>query len=478
MKHIKAIGKAWGAESKSRKANKRQRVEREFLPAALEIMDTPPRPIGRFVLWLIIGAATFALLWATFSRVDIVAVAEGRVVPRGKLQSVEAAEAGTVRALLVREGDRVQEGQPLVELDPTYADADADAARTELATAKLQRARAVAMIQYNQGQPWSIDPDGLAPGVSAAEESLVAARIRAHEAELASLNERLGGATVSKRQAQTEVARIDATLPTLRTQLAARQELADAGYAPRIQVEELQERLTTLTFQRAVQVDEILKAEGEAAMIAREASAARANFRASAAGELSEAESIIATRTELLQKAERREALQTLTAPVDGVVNEISVTTIGEVAEPGTPIITIVPQGDELIIEAFLLNKDVGFIKINQEAIIKLESYPFMRYGYLVGVVEHVSADAIVDQARGLIFPARIRIVESKLRADRLGMTGTLQNTSEIARTGDTANLLAPGMSAAVEIKTGKRTVLSYLLSPVARSVSEAGRER
>ncbi|KCZ63702.1 hypothetical protein L53_04205 [Hyphomonas sp. L-53-1-40] len=475
MRHAKALKDAWKDETRRRKTSRRERIETAFLPAALEIMDSPPRPIGRAILWLIIGAAAFAIVWAAYSKVDIVAVAEGRVAPRGRLQTVEAAEAGVVRALLVQEGERVKAGQALVELDPTNADADADAARSELATARLQRARSRALIQYSHGEPWRIDPEGLAPGVSAAEQSLVASRIRAHEAEIDSLMEKINGADIARRQAETQLAKVNATLPLVEQQLASRRELAENGYAPMVQVRELEEKAMNLRFERVVQQDEISKAEGQVAMIYRDITAAKESFEAGAATELSEAESIIATRSELLTKAERREALQTLRSPVDGVVQQVSVTSIGQVAEPGSPVVTVVPEGDELIIEAYLLNRDVGFVKINQEANIKLEAYSFMRYGYLQGEVESVSPDAVVDEARGLVFLARIRITGSKFRS--LGDDAN-KLPVQINQNTEYRSLLTPGLSAAVEIKTGKRSVLSYLLSPVTRSVSEAGRER
>lgn len=474
MRHADALKNAWRDESKRKKNNKRTRYETAFLPAALEIMDTPPRPTGRAILWLIISAAAFAIVWASVSKVDIVAVAEGRVAPRSKTQTVQAAETGIMTALLVREGDRVAAGDPLVELDPTNADADADAARSELATAKLQRARATALLQYSNGEQWAVDPDGLAPGVSSAEERLVSARIRAHEAELESLYQRMNGADLARQQANTELARINATLPMVAEQLSSRRQLAEAGYAPMIQVQELEERETTLRYERLGQFDEISKAEGQIAMVRRDITAQRERFKADAAAELSEAESIIATRGELLSKAERREAMQTLRAPVDGLIKEVSVTTIGEVVEPGAPVITIVPEGDELIIEAFLLNRDVGFVKINQEAIIKLEAYSFMRYGYLEGEVEHVSPDAVIDEARGLVFPARIRVTGGALRS----LSGAVAKDPSALTKREFERYLTPGLSAAVEIKTGKRSVLSFLLSPIARSASEAGRER
>lgn len=474
MGHLDTFSEAWKTTSEEKRLNKRKKVETAFLPAALEIMDTPPRPVGRVITWVIIAAAAFAILWASLSKVDIVAVAEGRVIPRAKLQSVEVAENGIVRALLIGEGDRVVKGQPLIELDPTYANADADAARSEFSTALLQRARASALLDYASGRPWALDDDSLAPAIAAAEAELVAARIREHSAQLESFSQRLNASEVARRQARTEIARIDDTLPFILQQLKARRELAAQGFAPRVQVQELEERLTTLRYQRDVQSDEVSKTEGEGAMIERDIAALKQGFRVSAAEELAEAEAIIATRGELLEKAERRKALQTLKAPVSGTVNEVSVTTIGEVAEPGQPLITIVPDGDELIIEAFLMNKDIGFVQIGQEAIVKFEAYSFMRYGHLIGEVEHVSPDAVIDQNRGLIFPARVKITGSAFRMERLGNA-----RNENDQTGAAYNeLISPGLSASVEIKTGKRSVLSYLLSPVARATSEAARER
>ena len=474
MGHLSTFRDAWKAQNERKRLEKRKKVETAFLPAALEIMDTPPRPTGRIITWLIIGAAAFAIIWATLSKVDIVAVAEGRVIPRAKLQSVEVAESGIVTSLLVREGDRVEKGQPLIELDPTYADADADAARSEHSTAILQKARATALLDYAANKPWSLSDDGIVPAIAAAEAQLVAARIQEHEAQLDSLYERLNAASLARRQAQTEIARINETLPIALQQLEARRELASQGFAPQFQVQELEERTTTLHFQREVQWAEVSKAEGEGVMIERDIASLKQGFKVAAARELSEAEAIIATRSELLEKAERREAMQTLTAPVSGTVNEVAITTIGEVAEPGQPLITIVPEGEELIIEAFLMNKDIGFVTPGQEAIIKFEAYSFMRYGYLIGEVEHVSPDAVIDEQRGLVFPARIKITGSEFRLERL------EAARNIGVDGASAaeDLISPGLSASVEIKTGKRSVLSYLLSPVARATSEAARER
>lgn len=460
-RHLRAFIEAWRDESRRRKADRSKRIEREFLPAALEIMDTPPRPLGRIVLWMIIAFTLGALAWSVIGKVDVVAVSEGRLIPRGRLQSVEPLEAGVVRALLVREGERVSEGQALIELDRTFTDADADAARSELASARLQKARAEALLAWADGRLEEDDPfSDLAPGVALAEARLVRARIAEHQARLQALAEREAGARASREQARARLGQINATLPIVRERLSAYSDLASEGYVPRLQVGELAERVSALHHQARAEGEAIAQAEAEIAMIAREAETARETFIAQAAAELSEAETVIATRTEILEKAEARAALQTLASPVAGIVNEIAVTTIGEVAQPGEPLVTLVPEDAELIVEAFILNRDAGFVHVGQDVRIKLEAYPFMRFGHLDGRVEHISADAMVDQHRGLVYPARIAIVNNAVRIE-----------GEPAR-------LQPGMAATVEVKTGRRRIITYLTSPIARAVSEAARER
>ena len=461
-RHWQVAREAWGEESRRRRAEaRRQRVETAFLPAALEIMDTPPRPAGRLVLWLIVGAAATALAWACLSEVDVVAVAEGRLVPEGKLQSVEAAESGVVTGILVTEGERVAAGQPLVTLDPTYAEADTVSARNELGAARLQRARALVMLAHADERD---EPDPFAgmeeTGALLAERRLAATRIAELTSRLGGLAARAEGAEQARRQAGTQIERIEATLPAARQQLTARESLVAEGYASALSVAELRERVTNMRFDLTAQRQETQKAAAELRMLTEERAQAKEAFRSEAAQALAEAEAIIATRTELLAKAERRAALQTLTAPVDGTVNEIALTTIGQLAEPGQPLMTIVPAGDSLYVHTFLLNRDRGFVSVGDEGVIKLEAYPFTRHGFLRGEVDVISSDSVVDEQRGLVYPARVRIVANDVVA------------------GGGAAPLTAGMAATVEVTTGRRRVIDYLLSPVARATREAGRER
>ncbi|WP_445376515.1 HlyD family type I secretion periplasmic adaptor subunit [Niveispirillum fermenti] len=410
-------------------------------------------------MWLIILAAAGAIAWAFLSEVEMVAVAEGRIIPTARLQAVEAAEAGIVRAILVTEGQRVARGQPLVRLDATLSDADEAAARADLSAALLQRARAVALLAHSLGGEARFHPPpGAAPDAAAAEEQAVTARIAEHLSRRAGLAQRRAGAAHAVAEAELE--KLEQLLPLIEAQHAAQAELAAKGLSPALRVLQLQERVVAVRQDKAVQQARARETMAQAAMLDREMAQTDAEFRARAAAEQAEAEAVIATRSELVKKAEQRTTLQVLTAPTDGVINEISVTSTGEVLEVGARVATLVPADSALVVEALVLNKDAGHVRQGMEVAVKIESFPFTRHGILHGTVEHLSADSVLDQARGLVFPARIRLTAG-------GVTDRGEHLH-----------LSPGLTATAEIVTGYRTVADYVLSPIARAANEAGRER
>ncbi|MEY2756882.1 MAG: hypothetical protein RIR33_660 [Pseudomonadota bacterium] len=463
--HDGAVG---GDETSQRRS---RAVDTDFLPAALEILETPPSPVGRLIVWIVIAAAVAALLWATFAQLDMVAIAEGRVIPRSRLQSVEAPEAGIIRAIHVTEGQRVDKGQLLLELDPTFADADAASARIELETAELARSRSEALLQRAAGAPVRFRaPANVSAAAASAEASAVRARVASLDARLSGIEQRIVGAEASIAGASAQLRKLKETRPLLEEQDQILKRLSAEGATTRPQLLDMSRRLIENEHDMSAREAEIQQTRAEIETLRRERAQAIEDFRAQAASEKAEAEAIVATRSEGVRKATTREGYQTLVAPVSGMVNEISVTTLGEVAEGGAPLITIVPEGEELILEALVLNRDVGFVSEGQEAIIKLDAYPFTRHGYLIGRLEHVSPDAIVDEARGLVYPIRVRPLSSKLRG--------LQHAGAIGPEGTMAIALSPGMSAKVELITGRRTVLDYLLSPIAKATQEAARER
>lgn len=460
-RHLQAVIDAWREESRRRRAGQTTWRDNEFLPAALELTETPSSPVGHAIIWAIILIAVVALLWAFNSRMDTVAVAEGRLVPSGRLRSVEAAEQGVIRAIHVREGQHVNAGDTLIELDPTAANADASSARTDLATASLTRARDNALLAYSAGRASGLTaPAGASASAIDAERQLVAARIAEYRARVASLAQRRAGADDTAREAQAEIDKLQLTLPMLKETLASQQDLDRQGYGAHQRL--LQARQAYVTAQQDL-VSERAKldeARSQAASITADAAQAREDFVGKAAQERADAEGVVATRGDLVRKADEHSTLQRLTAPVSGIVQEVTVTNVGEVPEVGKPLITIVPDGEPLVVEALLLNRDAGFVRDGMQAIVKLDAYPFTRYGTLKGVVIHVSPDATVDQQRGLVFPVRVQLEETSLRAD------------------DRLATLTAGMSAQVEVITGNRKVIDYLWSPVARASQQAGREK
>ena len=460
-RHWNILRESWAAETERRRADRRRLVETQFLPAALEVMETPPSPFGRIIIWLIMAVALIALLWAIFARVEMVASAEGRLVPSGRLRTVDALEPGLVRAIAVREGEHVKAGQVLIELDPTDANADAQSARTELATAGLALARSNALLRYAQGGRATVDaPAGAAPQAAEAERQLVAARISAYQARTGSIEERRVGAEATARSAQAEIVKLERTLPILKSQLDDQNVLEQKGFGARQKVLALQQQIVTAEQDLVSQRARLDEANAQVASLARDAAEAREQFVTQAAQERTEAEGLAATRADAFEKADQKRQLQTLTAPVSGTVQSVAVTTLGQVAESGKPIVTVVPDGEDLVVEALVLNRDIGFVHMGDPVVVKLEAYPFTRYGTLDGRVAEVSPDAIVDEKRGLVFPVRIKMSQKQFKVD-----------------GYFRPLLS-GMSLTAEIVTGKRSVISYLWSPVAKAVNEAGRER
>jgi hemolysin D len=460
-RHVRAIGDAWSQENTRRRTERRKWADTEFLPAALEVTETPPSPVGRAILWVIMAAVLIALTWAFMSHVDTVSVAEGRLVPSGRLRSVEAAEQGVVHAIDVREGEHVTAGQTLIELDPTAANADVQTARTELATARLTRARDGALLAYTGGRGAAFEtPAGADAQAADAERQLVAARIQEFQAKIASLDQRRAGAQATARSAQAEIDKVSRTLPLLKEQVDQQRNLERQGYGARQKL--LQDEQAYIEGQGELEAEraKLDEALAQVSSLARDAAEAREQFVGDAAKERSEAESVVSTRGEDVKKADQRQGLQRLTAPVSGVVQELTLTNIGEAPEVGKPLVTIVPDGEPLVVEALLLNRDAGFVRAGMRAVIKLDAYPFTRYGTLDGVVERVSPDSTVDQKRGLVFPVRVKLTDTRLLVD--GRPAAL----------------SPGMSAQVEVVTGRRRVIDYLWSPVAKAAREAGREQ
>ncbi|PQA87545.1 HlyD family type I secretion periplasmic adaptor subunit [Hyphococcus luteus] len=458
-KHWTVLKAAWREENENRKSRRRHK-EHAFLPAALEIMEKPPSPIGRAILWTIMAFFTIAVLWAVFGRVDVVATAAGKILPRERVKVIQAPDVGVVRAVYVTDGDRVAAGDVLIDFDPTNAAAEQVQAREQLGIAEIDLARGEALLAFILGGEPRFADDGVDPAVAARQRALIDAQIAEYKARQAALIKQRDERTADLAVIDSQISKLRETLPMVREQVTAREELLEQGYAARLMVLEVKERQVSMEKDLQIAGDQRRKAEASIEAANRELDQLREEFRKTVLAELAEAEARARLAREDLNKADLRRDLQSLKAPVDGVVQQLSVYTVGAVVKPADPLLVVVPGEGELVVDAMILNKDIGFVEEGDAVEVKLEAFPFTKYGVIDGVLEDISNDAIQDENLGLVYQGRVKLARQTIRIDG----------RDIA--------LSPGMASTVEIKTGTRRIIEFLLSPLLRYRDEALRER
>ncbi|SMH28179.1 HlyD family type I secretion periplasmic adaptor subunit [Azospirillum agricola] len=463
------------ARRAARPLRRRLGHELEFLPAALEAVETPASPVARAVALLIALFAFIALAWAWIGHIDITAVTRGRVIPSERNKLVQPLEPGIVRSIHVVEGQRVEEGARLLELDPTDSAADAGRAEWELEVAETEAARLrAALAGERQFQP----PEQADAALVTLQRSILVNQLTAREAGLSAIDSQERQRRAEKAALAAEKARLAATLPLIREQVQAKRGLSQRGYSPRFDLLELEKELAEVEFggvaarNREEEVDAALKGLGD------ERRRVVAEFEGKAMTDLADAENRIAALRQELTKAHRRRARQVMTAPVAGVVQQLAVHTVGGVVTTAEPLMVIVPASRTLIVETQVDNKDIGFLRPGMPAAVKVDAFPFTRYGLLPGVVMGVSHDVILPPdgaaARtGATDPAASANPDGPKFAARIALDRAVirgEDGEDIA--------LAPGMAVTAEIKTGRRRILDYLLSPVLAHVHDAMRER
>ena len=393
-RHIEVWRTAWQEQKRREPVTVPQGRELEFLPAVLEIQDSPPSPAGRAIIFIIIGVFSAALLWSVFGHIDIVAVAQGKIIPSDYSKVIQPLESGIIKKIHVRDGQHVKKNDVLIELDTTTTGADRERFSNEYLAAQTEIARLRALLtDQNNFQP----PKGTNPVFVNIQRD----RLRDQLAEFRAL------------QHQAE----------------AYKSLYDKQLVSKMQY---------------------LEAERARAQKAQEHAAA-----------LAEAETRAHSLAQELAKAENRTSQQTLTTPIDGVVQQLAVHTVGGVVTPAQQLMVIAPREGLLEVEAWVDNKDIGFVNPEQQAEIKVEAFPFTRYGTIEGKILTLSKDAVPVEKVGLVYAARVSMNRSTIR---------VENDKEV--------YLSPGMNVSVEIKTGRRRLIEYFLSPLLQASRESIRER
>ena len=438
---------------------KRDRLQYEFLPAAEEIVETPAAPLGVLVVWLVALLLAVALAWSYFGRIDIVAVANGKISTEVSTKIIQPAISGVVTNINVHEGQRVKKGETLLALDKTTAEKDVATANQSLNAARAERdiLRRLAVggntdeIINNADLP--DETKAMLRQFTSSQTVLSAARQQAVNGMISNYQQQLQFNQQAKNQLETNAqnlknrkAEIEKQLPNANPvdKLHLQNELSN-----------IDQRITSADSAVLGQNQQLLQSQSALTQAQNQSQTQTAETNSAFSNQIITAEKRIIELENNLVKARQVLAQTTITAPVDGTVLSLTVKTIGGVVNAGQQLAQIVPEKVPLYVDAALDNQDVGFVKPGQRVVVKVATYPFQRYGYLEGTVENISPDAIQDDKKGLIYKAKIKLNDDK---------SSKQNQLK----------LLPGMSVSAEITTGQRRIIEFFLDPLMAKEDES----
>jgi hemolysin D len=442
----------------------RLRHEVQFLPAALALQEQPVHPAPRYIQWLLIAFAALTLLWACIGEIDVVATASGKIVPSGKSKIIQPSEVAVVKAIHVYDGQQVKAGQLLVELDAKITAADVERLHSDLLAAQVDSARATSLLDAIQQDTQPASLKTLIPQANAEQLEAAQRWVQGQYLELRSSLDQVS-AEIDQRSAEIQaaqawVSKLQESLPITRELSADYKRLLDKAYiAKHAYLEKEQARLDQER-ELAVQQARVLELKAAKQEAERRRTGVLAQTRRAMLDLQHESNQRAAALQQELNKAEQRDRLTRLTAPVDGTVQQLAIHTDGGVVTEAQPLMVIVPSDQPVEVEAMLENKDIGFVRPGQEVEIKVETFTFTKYGVVHGKVVSISNDAIEDEKRGLLYSARIQLRENSINigGKQIG--------------------LSPGMSVRAEVKTDKRKVIDYFLSPLQQYQDESLTER
>ncbi|WP_165313358.1 HlyD family type I secretion periplasmic adaptor subunit [Vibrio ziniensis] len=439
------------------------------------LLNTPSS--ARIILWVIICFVIIGSIWASWAEIDQVTRGQGKVVPSSQVQVIQNLEGGLVKQILVREGEQVTKGQQLILIDDTrfrsdFREREQQVANLTANVLQLSASLSSVMIDEDFSESnWEnsvrIDYNKLAfpPILKDTQPELVARQRAEYQQDLDNLRNQISVMSQQVKQKQQELIEIQARIKNLRQsydfankELEITQPLADEGVVPRIELLKLQRQVNDT--RRELTSSElkvpVLKSNIREAMLSRIDTAQK--FRSQQQQELNQAQDKLSSMTESAVGLEDRVNRTVVVSPVTGTVKTLNVNTVGGVIQPGMDIVEIVPTEDTLLVEAQIAPQDIAFLRPDLHAIVKFSAYDFTKYGGLEGTLEHISADTTQDEEGNSFYLVRVRTNETSL-----GHEGNLP--------------IIPGMTASIDIITGKRTVMEYLLEPILRAKKNALRE-
>ena len=465
--------------------------DRSFLPAAIEIVETPPAPMAIWLMLTICGFLAAALVWCWFGRLDVYATARGKIEPVGQAKVIGPLDSAKVSKINVAQGQSVHAGDVLLVLDTSEPEADFASATQAIIAATAEAIRRQAALSVaasgNWGRTIAIDwPADIPEAIRVREEGVLRGDLHEQSATIASLAAQKREKEAAVIEFEGSIAAEKRLIDTLNERVALKQELIDRNVGTKTGLIDAVQALRQGEAQLAGDIGK--RDEALAAVKSLDAQLVETvtNFVSEQTRDMATARRLVDEKTADRAKASVKIDRMTLRSPVDGVVQSLAVTTLGQVVTTGQELMRIVPSNTPVEIRAYITNDDIGFVTRGQEAVVKIDSFPFSRYGTIDAVVEEVAKDAIPADTANKTLSDPTKVSDGSAQS----LTPTAKPTTDLVfetKLKPSVNFigingrdvpLSPGMTVTVEIKTGSRRILEYVFSPLVEVASKAMRER
>ncbi|MFZ5968308.1 MAG: HlyD family type I secretion periplasmic adaptor subunit [Bacillota bacterium] len=425
-------------------------IRTEFLPSALEIIESPASPLGKLTIWMIFLILVTAILWSIIGSVDEVALARGKVIPDGNIKIIQSLEGGVITQIHVTEGQKVKKGQLLIEVDTSINKTELEKLKSSLDTAKLERELLLATLKDDDVKVEKLIKENpnllLSEDVLNRQKEYKRLKEQDYREKQKTYQLEYEKAMEEYNMVQQQLIQLETNIKILKDQVRIQKTLYEGGAIPEQEYIEKQNELDFAIMDRDLQLAKIAYYEDQLEVNQNQKDLHTLDYDKEIMKELVEKDKAIQELEKEVDKMTKRIDLQKIIAPVDGTVQGMGANTIGGVITSANPIISIVPDATPLLIEAMVLNKDIGFIQQGQGAEIKLDTFPFQKYGTIKGKIIHISADAVEDENLGYVYKILVKPEKETIFVD----------TRDVP--------ISPGMAVLTEVKTGKRKIIEFFL--------------
>ncbi|MDD4883207.1 HlyD family type I secretion periplasmic adaptor subunit [Sulfuricurvum sp.] len=422
----------------------------EFTPLLVEIEERPTSPLGRSLLYAILAFMVIGLLWLFFARIDVVVSARGKVIPVGEIKTLQPVETGVIGSILVKEGQSVKKGEVLMEIDPSVTQSDLESKQKNLTLLELEIERLDAQINDRAFHPSSKCQDTSA---IATQQMMYTSGKLAYDQQRQVLQEQIRQNDEATEAAKADSSRLKQLLESAKDHETRLKEVLDI--IAKKEYEDAKNQRIEYQEQLTMKEHVIAQSQGKLNELNQQLRLVTQEYRNKLLAELTQkSKEATSLRTEV-ETTQFRNAKQQIIAPVDGTIGKLLVHTVGGVVTPAEKLLTVIPKGVPLIIQATVLNQDIGFVTKEMEAAVKIDTFDFQKYGLLHGKVKHIADDAIEDEKLGPVYEITIDPKETTLRVEGKDLT------------------INPGMSVTAELKVGKRRVIEFFIYPMIKYLDE-----